>query len=76
MFNHCPGQDSRNLKADLFNCPKCSRSVEIFSDETRIKCKLCKNWVYREKTPSCADWCTSARECFEQRFPQGGEKGE
>lgn len=69
MVSRCPGQDSRNLKAAIYQCPVCHNEVEIFSDETRIKCRKCGNYVYRDKTPSCIEWCSKARECIgEERW--------
>ena len=38
--------------------------VEIFSDEIKVKCQKCGKNVYREKIPSCIDWCASARQCL------------
>jgi ribosomal protein S27AE len=49
MVSHCPGQDGRNLKVGLYKCPECGAEVEIFSDETRIKCRKCGTYVYRDK---------------------------
>ena len=65
----CPGQDIRNLRAALYKCPDCSAEVEMFSDELRIKCKKCGKYVYKEQTPSCIEWCPSARQCLgEERW--------
>ncbi len=64
MVSRCPGQDSRNLRVELYKCPKCGAEVEIFSDESRIKCRKCGTYVYREKMPSCIEWCAKARECL------------
>jgi DNA-directed RNA polymerase subunit RPC12/RpoP len=65
----CPGQDIRNLRAALYKCPNCGAEVEMFSDELRIKCKKCGEYVYKEKTPSCIEWCPSARQCLgEERW--------
>lgn len=64
MVSRCPGQDGRNLKVSLHKCPTCGSEVEIFSDETRIKCRKCGNYVYRENVPSCIEWCSKARECL------------
>ena len=60
----CPGQSGRNLKAELYLCPNCSYQVEIFSDELRAICPGCGQEVYKEKTPSCIDWCKAAEECL------------
>ena len=51
----CPGQDMRNLRVSLHRCPNCGAEVEIFSDEMRMKCQQCGQYVYKEKTPSCID---------------------
>ena len=69
MKGTCPGQDFRNLRVELYRCPKCCNEVEIFSNETRVRCPKCKQWVYREKLPSCIEWCASARQCLgEERW--------
>jgi len=64
MNSKCPGQDSRNIKAEIIRCPECGYDVEVFSDEIRAKCPKCRNFVYRERIPSCLDWCQRARECI------------
>ena len=64
MYSRCPGQESRNLRVEVHKCPKCGAEVEIFSDETKAKCQKCGEKVYRKQTPSCAEWCNSARECL------------
>jgi NADH pyrophosphatase NudC (nudix superfamily) len=69
MVSHCPGQDSRKLKISLHKCPGCGAEVEIFSDELKIKCRKCGTYVYKEKTPTCIEWCPSARQCLgEERW--------
>ena len=69
MDSHCPGQDSRNLRSAIYKCPNCGADVEIFSDELKFKCRKCGHLVYRDKTPSCIDWCSSARQCLgEERW--------
>ncbi len=71
MTMKCPGQDSRNLKVEVHKCPSCGAEVELFSDELRIRCPKCKKYVYREKTPSCIEWCASARQCLgEERWKE------
>ena len=64
MINQCPGQDKRNLKAEIINCFHCGYSLEMFSDEIQIRCLKCKNLVYRDRLPSCVDWCKAARQCI------------
>ena len=69
MYNRCPGQDSRKLRAELHKCPGCGYEVEIFSDEVKVRCSQCGKNVYREQTPSCIEWCASARQCLgEERW--------
>jgi DNA-directed RNA polymerase subunit RPC12/RpoP len=60
----CPGSDSRNLRVSLHKCPTCGADVEIFSDESRVRCQKCGEIVQKEKTPACLDWCAHARECL------------
>ena len=67
MVNRCPGQDPRNLRVSLHKCPGCGAEVEIFSDEIKVKCPQCGMAVYREKVPSCIDWCASARQCLGEK---------
>ena len=69
MTTKCPGQDMRNLRSAMYRCPNCGNEVEMFSDELRIRCKKCKQFVYKENTPSCIDWCPSAKQCLgEERW--------
>jgi NADH pyrophosphatase NudC (nudix superfamily) len=71
MDNRCPGQDKRNLKAEVITCFCCGHKLEIFSDEVKIICPNCKSRVYKERLPSCIDWCKAARECMgEERYIQ------
>jgi len=69
MNTKCPGQDMRKLRSALYICPNCGSEVEMFSDELRIRCQKCREFVYKENTPSCIDWCPSARQCLgEERW--------
>jgi NADH pyrophosphatase NudC (nudix superfamily) len=71
MINKCPGQDPRNLRAALYKCSNCGAEVEIFSDEMRVKCSECGEYVYGDRIPSCIDWCASARQCLgEERWKE------
>ncbi len=60
----CPGQDSRKLTISYHPCPNCGKPVEFFSDEFRLRCPNCKTIVMKEQSPSCIQWCQSARECI------------
>lgn len=71
MISRCPGQDDRNVRAELVRCPGCGYEVEIFSDETKTACPGCERAVFRARLPSCVDWCASARECIgEEHYTQ------
>jgi NADH pyrophosphatase NudC (nudix superfamily) len=71
VYSKCPSQDGRNLRVALYKCPGCGADVEIFSDELKIRCHKCGQYVYQDKTPSCIDWCASARQCLgEERWRQ------
>jgi len=76
MIFKCPGQDKRNITAEIILCPNCGKNLEIFSDELKIKCPQCRNFVFRERMPSCLDWCKSAKKCIGeyswQRLKEGG----
>ena len=71
MDAKCPGQDMRKLRSAIYKCPECGADVEMFSDELRIRCRKCKTLVYKEKVPSCIEWCKSAKQCLgEERWKQ------
>ncbi|MEE8373190.1 MAG: phosphohydrolase [Dehalococcoidia bacterium] len=71
MGLRCPGQDFRWLRVELYKCPKCGAEEEIFSNETKVKCPGCGEWIHKENLPSCIDWCASARQCLgEERWKQ------
>ena len=53
MFNKCPGQDNLNLRLELYKCPNCDAEVEMFSNETKVRCYQYGQMVYKEKLPSC-----------------------
>jgi len=77
MSSQCPGQNDRNLRVELYKCPSCGARVEIFSDELKVKCLKCGKYIFKEKIPSCIDWCASARQCLgEERWKtlKGGSK--
>jgi ribosomal protein S27E len=59
----CPGQDGRNIKAEIINCPDCGYKAEIFSDEVKVICPKCAGLICRDRLPSCIDWCKHAKEC-------------
>jgi DNA-directed RNA polymerase subunit RPC12/RpoP len=71
MMNKCPGQDDRNIKAEVLTCADCGYRIEIFSDEIKVACPKCKGLVCRERLPTCIDWCKFAPECIgEDKYKQ------
>jgi len=64
MMDKCPGQSSRYIKATYHKCPNCGYEVEIFSNELKVKCAKCSKFVYKDRSPSCIDWCPAAKECI------------
>ncbi len=63
-MNKCPGQDSRKVQTENIICSNCGYLAEIFSDEIKVRCPECKNSLYRERLPSCVDWCRAAKDCI------------
>lgn len=64
MFR-CPGSGNIRTPAPSYKkCPQCGEEVEIWSDELKAKCTNCGATVFREKTPSCIEWCKHAKECI------------
>jgi hypothetical protein len=63
-MNKCPGQDKRKVVSESIICFSCGYTAEIFSDEIRVICSRCKNFIYKERLPTCLDWCKAARECI------------
>lgn len=63
ILDHCPG--AKNLKTPTLtikNCPQCGEEVEIFSNDTQVKCGNCGFVIYND-TLSCIQWCRYAKEC-------------
>lgn len=67
MILKCPGQDKRNIKAEIIKCLHCGYEIEIFSDEMKARCPACKGLTCRARLPSCVDWCKSARLCIGEK---------
>ncbi len=66
MFNNgfCPGSKVlREPTPEEYPCPQCGYKVEIWTHELERNCPQCGTTVFKERTPSCIDWCQYAREC-------------
>lgn len=64
MPSLCPDPDQRKLRVGLYKCPDCGAEVQIFSDETCVRCHECGKMVNRNKVSPCIDWCASTRQCL------------
>ena len=67
MQNKCPGSE-KGLHVSIKKCPKCGEEVEFFSDEIKRKCPKCKLEITATSTPSCIEWCASARQCMGEKL--------
>lgn len=64
LKNSCPGSaEIKQPKPEDLICHKCGALVEIWSDETEVKCARCGKINSRMLGPSCIDWCAFAKEC-------------
>ncbi len=68
----CPGAST--IKAptiETVKCPKCGEEVEMFTDETAVKCDECGTKVTRVANLACIEWCASAKECIgEEKYKE------
>jgi len=68
MITNCPGAKRfRHPEPEIVRCRSCSQEVEIWTDETSVKCPNCKKAVTRKQVPSCIEWCKYAKECVGAR---------
>jgi endogenous inhibitor of DNA gyrase (YacG/DUF329 family) len=74
MRLRCPGLSGQRLTSVLIRCPSCGHEVEMFSDESAVRCSHCKTPVRKAAVPTCAKWCRASAECMGMR-PSDGEEG-
>lgn len=61
---HCPGSRAiRDPTPEYINCPNCGHEVEVWTHELSYPCSNCGTRVFRNRGPSCIDWCPHAEEC-------------
>ena len=67
MFTRCPGAISvvEPLPEDVV-CPHCRMTVEMFTNETSMRCYHCGGIIVRDRKPSCFDWCKYAEMCAKE----------
>jgi len=69
----CPGQDPRYWTENIVfevPCPRCGSLVELFRDETAVRCPKCRHRFRNPKLDlSCAQWCEHAEQCLGVSLP-------
>ncbi len=64
----CPGQDSRNMRAEEITeatCGNCGNTVEMWPDEPAQRCRECGERVINpEMDLKCLEWCEYAEDCL------------
>jgi hypothetical protein len=70
LKDSCPGsREIKKPKPEDITCRHCGKNIEIWSDETEVKCKFCRKMNMRMLGPTCIDWCDFAKECIgEQKY--------
>jgi len=63
MQGRCPGLGGQRLTSSLVACPTCGTEVEMFSDESSVKCTQCGTRVRKEAVATCAKWCKASAYC-------------
>jgi LSD1 subclass zinc finger protein len=60
----CPGSMSlKQPTPEDIECSGCGRTIEIWSDETKVRCRYCGTMNFKDVAPSCVEWCPAAVEC-------------
>lgn len=68
LDKYCPGSSRiRSPVPEEFPCPDCAAPVEIWSHEFKATCDNCGRVVFRQKTPTCLQWCQYAVECVGEK---------
>jgi DNA-directed RNA polymerase subunit RPC12/RpoP len=63
-MKNCPGSAAvKDPTLSYVECSNCGAEVEIWSIDTMVPCDSCGTKVFRERRPSCIDWCDKAEEC-------------
>lgn len=76
MYKKCPGADSfMKPHPEFIKCPYCKKEIEMWTDDTEIKCEHCGKIVRRSGLLSCVDWCKYAKECIgEEKYKEYQKK--
>ena len=70
MSLRCPGLSGQRLSSIVLPCPRCGEEVEIFSDESMVRCPRCRTPVYKKAIPTCVKWCKAGGACMGRRTPE------
>ena len=64
----CPGQDMQYWTAEAIfevDCPKCTKAVEFYKDDTTRSCTHCGHRIVNPKMDfGCAAYCKFAEQCI------------
>ena len=62
-MHKCPGKDNWSMTVEDIKCSNCGYDVEMFSDESNIKCPKCKKDVSKNMKSGCFMWCKYYDKC-------------
>ncbi len=61
----CPGSIRNATPTPIDRkCHNCGVMVEMWSDEEKTDCHKCGTTIFKDKVPTCVEWCKSAEECM------------
>lgn len=64
LMSSCPGAKIfKNPMPEPIDCSRCGAELEIWTDEVKVRCKRCGATTYKDRIPSCIDWCKYAEGC-------------
>lgn len=64
LSSSCPGTKIfKNPLPEAIECSGCGEELEIWTDEFKVRCKKCGATTYKQRGPSCIDWCKYAESC-------------
>lgn len=55
------------IRVGLYKCPNCEYKIEIFSDESKVRCLNCGHIIHKNSLTPCVNWCISFKECTNSR---------
>lgn len=64
----CPGAERLWASSpDEIPCV-CGEKVEMWPDDSEVRCPRCGRTVSRELPPACVAWCAAARDCVGEKL--------